>query len=198
MLVKSLFPTAVGFEKFDPGFTSKQKNFILDLDYGPNQGNLTSKDRYLAKHKILKNFVDFCDASINKYFQNIYQPKNDVKLRITQMWANSSIKGQWHHVHAHPNSFLSAVFYMQCNDSDEIQFYKQGYNQLLVKTENFNEFNASDWFFPIAEDMLVIFPSSLTHSVPIVSGEKTRLSISMNTFPLGVLGQDEECTECIL
>lgn len=198
MIVKPLFPIAVGFEMFEPGFTSKQKNFIIDNDYGPNTGNLTTKDRYLARHKILKNFVEFCDASVNKYFQKIYQPKNDTKLRLTQMWANVSNKGQWHHRHAHPNSFLSAVFYMQCNSSDEIMFYKEGYSQLRVTTENFNEFNSSDWYFPVTENMLVIFPSHLSHSVPEVKGDQSRISISMNTFPVGILGQDEECTECIL
>lgn len=198
-LLKSLFPVGVGFDTYNSTFTQKEKNFIRNLEQAPNNGNLTSKDRYLTKHKILNNFVKFCDVSLNNYFKLIYQPKYEVKLRITQMWANYSSKNQWHHTHQHPNSFLSAVFYLDCvEDSDTITFVKQQYQQLQVYSENFNEYNCNDWTFPIKNNMFIIFPSNLTHRVDPVQVDKTRISISMNTFPVGILGADQNCTECVL
>lgn len=194
-----IFPIAIGKNILSPGLTPKQKNFIVSLEKAKNIGNLTSKDRYLTKHKILQNFTNFCTNSLNHYFKELYQPKYDVNLRITQMWANYSEKGQWHHPHEHPNSFISAVFYVNCEkDVDNITFIKKGYEQLQVYTENFNQYNSQDWVIPVEENLLVIFPSSLSHKVETVQVDKTRISISMNTFIVGRLGNDFSCTECLV
>lgn len=197
--IKAIFPKAVGFKSFEAGFTAKQKNFIFDLEKLPNVGNNTSRDRYLTKHKILSNFTDFCLDSINSYFYEVYKPKYDVKLRITQMWANFNNKNQWHHSHEHPNSFLSAVYYMHCTENvDKIIFSKKEYQQLLIHSSSSTEYNNNDIEIPIKENLLVIFPSSLTHQVNNNQTDKTRVSISMNTFPVGILGNGQECTECVL
>jgi uncharacterized protein (TIGR02466 family) len=197
--INSLFPTAVGFTTFEEGFTKKQKNFILNLEKNSNAGNLTSKDRYLHKNKILTNFYNFCSSTINKYFKEIYQPKHDVNLRITQMWANYTEKNQYHHAHEHPNSFLSAVFYLQCtNGEDKIYFNRRDYKQLEVYSDSVNQFNCRSWFYPVEENLLIIFPSHINHSVEEVKFDKPRISISMNTFPVGKLGDYGLCTECIL
>ena len=197
--IHSLFPTAVGFIPFETGFTKKQKNFILNLEKNPNAGNSTSRDRYLYKNKILNNFYSFCSESINKYFKEIYQHKHDVSLRITQMWANYSEKNQYHHAHEHPNSLLSAVFYLQCtNGEDKIFFNKREFRQLEIYSENLNQFNSPNWFYPVEENLLIIFPSHVNHSVEPVIFDKPRISISMNTFPVGKLGDYGHCTECIL
>lgn len=197
--VEPLFPIPIGFSKLESGLKPKEKDYILNLEKAPNTANLTSKDRYLNKHKILKNFIEFCSNSLNYYFKELYQPKYDVNLRITQMWANYSQKGEWHHVHEHPNSFISAVFYVNCEDNlDNITFIKKGYQQLQIYSENFNQYNCQDWIFPVKENLLIIFPSSLTHKVEPVQSNKTRISISMNTFPVGVLGDNLNCTECVL
>lgn len=197
--VMPIFPIAIGKDIFSTGLNNKQKNFLLNLEKAKNQGNLTSKDRYLNKHKILQNLTNFCLSSLNHYFKELYQPKYNVNLRITQMWANYSQKNQWHHAHEHPNSFISAVFYVNCTDNiDNITFFKKGYEQLQVYTENFNQYNSLDWVIPVEENLLIMFPSSLSHKVEPVQVDKTRISISMNTFPVGILGNDSNCTECIL
>lgn len=197
--VTPIFPIAIGKDIFSTGLSNKQKNFLLNLEKAKNQGNLTSKDRYLNKHKILQNLTNFCLNSLNHYLKELYQPKYNVNLRITQMWANYSQKDQWHHAHEHPNSFISAVFYVNCTDNiDNITFFKKGYEQLQVYTENFNQYNSSDWVIPVQENLLIMFPSSLSHKVEPVQVDKTRISISMNTFPVGILGNDSNCTECIL
>lgn len=199
LIVKPIFPIPVGFDIFEQDLKPKQKNFIMNLEKTSNLGNLTSKDRYLSKQKILSNLVEFFTNSINTYFKELYQPKYNVNLRITQMWANYSEKNQWHHAHEHPNSFISAVFYLNCtNDLDNITFIKKEYQQLQVYSENFNQYNSPDWVFPVKENLLLIFPSNLTHKVETVKNDKPRVSISMNTFPVGILGEDSNCTECIL
>jgi hypothetical protein len=41
---------------------------------------------------------------------------------------------------------------------------------------------------------LILFPSSLTHMVPTIQGEQTRISLSFNTFPVGTVGEEMDLT----
>jgi uncharacterized protein (TIGR02466 family) len=161
-------------------------------------GNLTSVDTYLLSLKPMARLKKFFTEAVNSYFQEVYQPKFDVELRITQTWANYSERGMFHHYHAHPNSFVSGVFYVQTNESDKIFFNKNIYENIQIPTENFNLFNSMSWWFPAEVNNLLMFPSGLHHNVPEVSEEHTRISISFNTFPQGILGNIHNLTECKL
>ena len=46
--------------------------------------------------------------------------------------------------------------------------------------------------------MLVIFPSSLMHSVPPVKKDQVRVSLAFNTFIKGELGKDEQLAKVII
>jgi hypothetical protein len=39
-----------------------------------------------------------------------------------------------------------------------------------------------------------MFPSSLTHLVETKSGLDTRISLAINTFPMGYIGEDNDLT----
>ncbi len=69
-----------------------------------------------------------------------------------------------------------------------------GYQQIKLPTENFNLFNSESWWFEVATGDLMLFPSSLTHMVETVKSDKTRISISFNTFPKGYVGEDLDLT----
>ena len=148
MIINPVFPTPVGIEKFESGLSNKEIDFIKNLEKRPNMGNLTSVDTYLLSLKPMARLKKFFTEAVNSYFQEVYQPKFDVELRITQTWANYSERGMFHHYHAHPNSFVSGVFYVQTNESDKIFFNKNIYENIQIPTENFNLFNSMSWWFP--------------------------------------------------
>jgi len=132
---------------------------------------------------------------LSDYLKEIYAPKNDVTLRFTQSWANYTEPGQYHHKHEHPNSFLSGVLYINADPTkDKIYFYKNGYQQIKLPTENFNLYNSDSWWFEVATCDLLLFPSSLTHMVETTKSDQTRISISFNTFPKGYVGGDLDLT----
>lgn len=194
-----LFPIPVGFRTIEKPLTKTEKDFILGLERGPNMGNFTSKERYLTKHKKFKRLGEWLEESVNMYFREVHKPKFDVKLRITQCWANYSEKNNWHHQHAHPNSFISGVFYVQADpQSDKIFFSKTKYNQLEVPSDNFNIWNSQTWWFENVPGRLVMFPSSLSHYVDPVKVDQCRVSISFNTFPVGTMGDGATLTELLL
>lgn len=196
MNIVSLFPTPVGQFKFGRKLTDDEYAFMSEQEKKPNEGNTTSKDRKILDHEKFKELRDFIDASIHEYFDGIAKPEFDVKLRITQSWLNYTEPGQFHHKHAHPNSVLSAVFYVDADpEIDRIYFYNNhGYKQISFKTREWNIFNSEAWWLPVGSGDLVVFPSHFQHSVQVKSGTNTRISLALNTFPTGYVGDDDSLT----
>lgn len=195
MQVISLFPTAVGMFQLDRDLTDKEKKILLNQDMKPNMGNTTSADRFILRKKELKDLRAFIQTSINSYFSEIIAPSKNANLYITQSWVNYSKTGQWHHAHEHPNSIISGVFYVQSdNAKDRIYFERNQYEQIQFPTEKFNLYNSRTWWLEATQGRLVIFPSSLRHSVNPVESEQTRVSLSFNTFAKGLIGSEENLT----
>jgi len=195
VITHNLFPTSVSFFELGREFSAKENKFLLNLEQKPNDGNTTSKERKLLDDTKLASLREFVDASVASYFKEIYSPKHEVNLRITQSWVNYTKPGQWHHKHAHPNSFVSGVLYIKANkETDRIQFFKESYQQIKLPVDQFNLSNSDSWWLPIGTGQLILFPSSLTHMVPAVQGEDQRVSMSFNTFPVGYVGSDDDLT----
>lgn len=193
MITHSLFPTAVSFFQYD-AITEKETKFITKQKTRSNQGNTTSIDNNILENKEMKKLKQFIEKSLKEYFRNIYVPKNNVEPYITQSWCNYTKEGQFHHKHAHPNSFVSGVFYVQADKTkDKIYFYKNRYERIVIPAKEFNLFNSTSWWFETGTNDLIIFPSNLTHMVEKVVG-KERISLSFNTFLKGYIGEDMELT----
>jgi len=198
-MIENLFPTPIGFYELDKPLLDKEIRFIKDLETRTNEGNTTSLDNYLLKSKEMKRIAAFIDKSVQDYFQTVYAPKHEVKPYVTQSWSNYTNKGQFHHKHAHPNSFISGVFYVAADPAkDRIFFYKDKYEPIKVKTESWNSWNSDSWWFEVGTGKVVLFPSNLTHMVETVKAEDTRISIAFNTFLEGVIGDSQNLTELLL
>lgn len=201
MKYNQLFPTPVGFFDLEQALTQEEIDFLLNLPQKNNIGNLSSKDNYLFKHPELNRLHNFCLECTNTFLQEIYQPRTEVVLRITQAWANYTQAGQYHHKHAHPNSFVSGVFYVKANaEKDRIYFYRRdSYHPIRLYPGNWNTFNSDSWWFESIPNQLILFPSWMEHMVEATEQEsETRISIAFNTFPTGKLGDNMELTELLL
>ena len=195
MNTHNLFPTAVTYFDFGSKLTDLELKFITEQETRNNDGNTTSINNNLFESAELAEVARFCEESLQQYFKEVYAPKHDVIPYITQSWANYTKKGQWHHKHEHPNSFISGVFYVQAQkDIDKIYFYKNGYQQIKLPTDNYNLYNSDSWWLGVETGQLILFPSHLTHMVQAVQTDETRISISFNTFLKGYIGNDLELT----
>ena len=194
-MIHNLFPTPVGIYKLDRDLTEEELDFIKGQETRPNQGNTTSVDNFILGRTELTNLRDFLETKVAEYFATVYNPKHKVNLRITQSWCNYTKPGQFHHKHAHPNSFVSGVFYPQANsETDRIYFYRDGYQMIKLPPEQWNVWNSESWWFEAGTGTLILFPSSLTHMVDTVKGDQTRISLSFNTFPVGAVGEEIDLT----
>jgi uncharacterized protein (TIGR02466 family) len=198
-MIHNLFPQPVGIYKLNRELTDKEINFIKNQDTRPNAGNVTSVNNTILCHKAMTKLRDFIESSVSDYFATIYNPKYEVNLRITQSWCNYTERGGWHHKHAHPNSFLSGIFYPQANrEIDKISFYRTGFQQIKLTPENWNMWNSESWWFEVDTGDLILFPSSLEHMVETVQSDEMRISLSFNTFPVGNIGEEVDLTRLSL
>ena len=200
MNFENLFPTPIGRLDLNKPLTKKEIQFINGLKRRPNTGNETSADNYIFKHKELKRVSDLIDKVINEYYKEVYSPANDVRLYVTQSWANYSKTGTYHHRHHHPNSIVSGVLYVNAiNELDRIYFYNNNKEPMLkVPVKEWNAWNSLSWWLPVATNNIVLFPSTLEHMVENVINTDERVSISFNTFVIGTVGDNKELTELIL
>lgn len=190
MLLENLFPTPIGFFKYEG-----EINTDVNQEQRKNEGNTSSVDRYILKQKKLAYLTTFIEKSLHEYLMATICPKNDVRLRITQSWLNWTKPGQFHHKHAHPNSIISGCFYVNADkETDKIFFYRDGYKQIQFPPVEWNTYNSESWWYSVGTGDLVFFPSHLTHMVQPVGGEDTRISLAFNTFPVGYVGDEDALT----
>lgn len=194
MIITNLFPTPVSKFSLGREFTADENNFLSGITYRKNIGNSASNNTYVLNNELMSELKGFVQLCVDEYFNYVYAPKEKVSLRITQSWLNISKDGEYHHKHYHPNSFVSGVLYMKAaKNLDKIYFWNEQNNTLEISTEKFNLYNSKTWWLPVETGDLMIFPSSLTHSVATVEGED-RVSLAFNTFPVGYLGQEDTLT----
>jgi uncharacterized protein (TIGR02466 family) len=195
MNIQNLFPLPVGFARLGRDLTKTELDFILGQERYANEGNTTSADRKILVGKELTDIRDFIEDAMLEYFKTVHDPKGDVSLYITQSWSNYTEPGQWHHKHAHPNSFISGVFYPQADRLvDKIYFYKSGYERIKLQPDTWNHWNSESWWYEVGAGDLILFPSHLEHMVQTKVGDETRVSIAFNTFLKGHIGVDESLT----
>ena len=105
-------------------------------------------------------------SHIKQYFDKVISTSDKIVPYITQSWINYTREGEYHHSHAHPNSLISGVLYIDANkDNDKILFEKRGYHRIALTIKDYNLYNSDSWFFPVQTGDLIIFPSETQHKV---------------------------------
>lgn len=192
VILENLFPTPIGFFKYPKQIDTE---FFTAQPQTPNEGNTSSKNKYILNDSQTLDLRHFIEESVHDYFMATYNPKNDTRLKLTQSWLNWTKPGQFHHKHAHPNALISGCFYVNANkNTDRIYFYRDGYQRIKFPPVDWNIYNSDSWWYPVEAGDLIIFPSSLTHMVQPVEGDETRISLAFNTFPIGNIGDENDLT----
>ena len=196
-----LFPTPVLAYSLGRVLTEGEWE-IINHHYQPhkmynNIGNQTSKVGGLLGEVGLGNLKSDLTSILNNALQVIHTPINDCSLYITQSWLNYTIRDQFHHKHHHHNSLYSAVLYLRTTEGDAIEFSctPTTHQQLFhIPSRHDNEFNSTSFLYNVKDYMVLVFPSTLQHSVPTVTHNYVRLSLGVNTFISGELGTSKNLT----
>jgi len=189
-----LFPTPLLIVPYEEPI-DKELAYLKTISYREQQqnGNYRSDDSYLLRKEELKNIKNFLEEAVNKFTTNVLNSKQ--RLVITQCWANRNPKGSKHHEHVHPNSIISGVMYFQINEKlPPIQFAKTNQHGMKLDPIKYNHVNSESFMLPCKPGELILFPSSLKHSVPINQGDEDRISVSFNTFCIDAIGSEQALT----
>ena len=196
--ISGVFPIPVFHTYLERKFTEEELTFAKNQinDANDNVGNNTSRNNYILEHKKMKDIKSFIEEGIQVYMDNIVCPGDDTQVYITQSWINYNDENQYHHIHSHPNSYLSGVFYINADEHiDSINFNNQRYSTIEPVIKNFNIWNSKDWWFPVKTGMLIMFPSSTTHNVFQKKDSNLRISLAFNTFVKGNIGSNVRLNE---
>jgi uncharacterized protein (TIGR02466 family) len=195
--IMGIFPTPIYSSKLDRQLTKEELSFInkTKLNVYSNDGNTTSNDKNILENEVFKNLKDDLYLRVKDYFDKVISSSNSITPYITQSWLNYTETNQYHHKHAHPNSLVSGVFYINCHEEyDKIKFFNNNYKAIILDVKNYNLYNAENWWYPVKTGDIILFPSSLTHMVETKQGNNTRISLAFNVFVKGNIGNEKNLT----
>ena len=180
----SLFPTIINSFEFD--MDEQEYNLVI------NKLNNIEKSREELIIQTPDNlFIDIPKFanSIGTITEKVCEDLNYKyeSIEMTGMWANKLIKGEVHPPHTHSNNIFSGVYYLE--GGSQIQFFDPRPQASVFQTNvtKVTQSNASMLAFDSQKGAGLIFPSWLTHWVPVT--DKTRISISWNILLRGDYGQ---------
>ena len=191
--IYKLFPSPIFQYKINK-FTeinSELKNYIFNLkkkdekgQKRSNVGGWHSPFFDLENDSTPKKFVKIIQEFLEKIITNEMGWKYVAnKVKIIAMWSIINKKNSFNIKHNHPNSYLSAAYYVKVpKNSGNISFYdpKEQKNIRFPKTKKFTEISAVVSSMEPEEGDLLLFPSYLYHSVSENLSDNERIIISFN------------------
>tara|TARA_B110000503_G_scaffold21646_1_gene32951 strand:- start:7137 stop:7781 length:645 start_codon:yes stop_codon:yes gene_type:complete len=204
--IRSIFPTPLYitlipqslssilsyFDSQKPAFQHDQ----VKLNYGTRSANsyiLNDPPCLELSNYILSNVLNYG----SKYLSYAY-----TQYKLTQSWVSQKHPGESHIVHTHANSLISGVLYYGDMDSNtpHINFHNPNTKKFLkmrpkINHEGYNLYTTPQMPLIPTPGMLILFPSTLPHSVPENITNKVRKSLAFNVVPLEGFGAEEELTE---
>ena len=130
-MIQTIFATPIYKSDNLYNLSESELNVLNNLKMKPNRaGNEVSVEKEIFEnHKQLSELKKWCMKHVSFFAEQLGVDKN-CEVYITQSWLNYTKQNEFHHVHEHPNSFLSGVLYLQTCEEDKIYFYKKKYQQI--------------------------------------------------------------------
>jgi len=191
-----LFPVPVATLQM-PKLSSETKDKLInykEIVQRPNGNN--ANDRL----EVLEDFPDVKELitnEVNKFVHSVLGYSSKIKFDMTNSWISKQPPGEQVFMHNHANSLVSAVYYLRTppNCGRLIMHRRKHYDNMFSETveipvDNYTPVNAGGWPFDVQEDMLIIFPSNMEHSVEPNNSNEDRYSLATNFFAFGTFGYD--------
>lgn len=137
------------------------------------------KDKKTIQHKFLLETSKYVFDTIKTFGWKL-EPN---KVICTEMWAIINKKNDFNVIHTHPNSYLSAAYYVKAPKNcgkftveNPLSASRHSYPALEKQTE----FNVKVAGLEVEEGDLLLFPAYLPHKVEENKSEEDRIVISFN------------------
>jgi uncharacterized protein (TIGR02466 family) len=190
--IQKYFPSLIGVSKLDMPKNLKNKAVTkcIDLKNKIKNGgeNWLSRDTYntLGTFNFFKdkdfNFISsYIKKEIIDYCNQLHIDFNKLNLNTSDAWFNYYKKGDYQEYHVHPESALSAVFFLDGPKNSSRIFFKSPINPFSrVPYKSYKEDTYKTIYFNMKPGMLLIFDSSLEHAVEQHKEKEARISLATN------------------
>jgi uncharacterized protein (TIGR02466 family) len=158
---------------------------------GSGGNNYISKNRQILDLEEFKDLKTDLQESLNHYVHDILKIKN--QFAITDSWATRNPQNTFHAEHFHGNSIFSGVLYVDIDSGDLELLFEPSFSkkfQFDYTVEEHNLLNSKSWTLGLKPNMLVIFPSWVSHRVSSNLHSTDRRIIGFNSFTFGEFGSD--------
>ena len=149
-----------------------------------NKGGWHSKFFPLGIDGTIQNeFALITQKYIANVFHNYGWKTKDVPIRISEMWAIINKSDDFNVIHTHPNSYLSAAYYVRAPKNCgkfEVECPNIAKRNSHPEIEKQNDLNIEAVSIDINDGDLIIFPSYLPHKVAKNESGEDRIVISFN------------------
>ena len=151
------------------------------------QSVVNNKLYELPKYKELgKKALSAC----TEYMNNMSYKFDEIYL--TGMWSNILKSGETHPPHTHSNNFISGVYYLQTTPNTPAINFLDPRGQTCVfqpQQITYSKYNSTRYFMPALNNRMILFPSWLSHFVPVNYTKEDRISIAFNAMLKGKVGE---------
>jgi uncharacterized protein (TIGR02466 family) len=191
--IHKFFPVPVFEQKLEDYkiLNNELEKFIYDLkkknpdgQKKSNAGGWHSPFFNIQETDVLKKFVRSFQNSLHKIMSDhMGWQINKEKIKILDMWSIINSKNTFNLQHNHPNSLLSAAYYVKASkNSGKIKFFdpKEMKTMYHPPIKSFNEISAEIIKLEPEEGKLLLFPSYLHHAVEENLSDDDRIVISFN------------------
>ena len=176
-------------------------DFVKNTEYKryPADNGYGSTNKFLLDSPKLKNLKSLIMTHPHHFIHDVLDVSQEAKFEMTNSWSSKHIKGDESGPHNHANSMLSGILYLQTDDkSGDVLFHKdKNHYNLFTPTvnvpfnnKNYNYFNVEGWAVRPQNNMLLLFPSTLWHSVFPSESDNDRYCVAFNLFAFGQFGYD--------
>lgn len=194
--VSRVFSTPISLVKV--GLTEEERESLIslseNLDYYHTGASLfketlsqKSYNEFVLKDK---NFISIKE----KFLKAVIGVKNTVfkysttDIDMSTSWVTKSEFGQGSDYHNHKNCWLSSCYYFGSNQFSKITFLINRLDSYMFEADSFNEYNITTYEVTPSNDLLIIFPSYLTHRITPQEYNQTRYSLACNYIPVNSYG----------
>ena len=186
MVLLKLFPTPVALFDLKP-LSDEERSTIMKTPTDNTPSSylevVSSNDQYILRNKKLKRLQKDIQGCVDDYKNEIMSC--DLELYMTNSWVNFLLPQKKFPIHHHSNSIVSGVYYIKTDkEMPNLELEHPNINlwRLTWKRKEYNHGNYLSSNIKIGDNRLILFPSTIWHSVNKNFSSTPRVSLSFNTF----------------
>ena len=164
-----------------------------------------SKNKYVLESKELVETKAMIMREFNIFMHNILSFDDKYQFYITNSWIQKISTGDYTHQHAHENSLVSGVYYLEVfEDSGDFTVEKSFDTMNILPTfvtflfKESNPLNSLSWTIRPQNGTFVLFPSHMAHNAGVNRNAKERYCIAFNSYVRGVFGETDGVSDLVL